>query len=79
MPAIGNYVDPSEYYELAAEHIASRYGNPLIVNGNADLIRALVAGIPNDVLDSIEAEPDAWARRVAEYCYAMAMQACPEY
>jgi hypothetical protein len=63
----------TDYYELTAEHVARRYGNSLITNGNANLIRALVGGIPDDTLCEIESDIPAWERRVAEYCYGIAM------
>jgi hypothetical protein len=70
----GVYVDPSEYYEAAAEHCAQQgysYSNPM-------LVRALVR-LPDETYEAIEADPDAFARRVADYAYGAAMAGSPDY
>ena len=62
----GVYVDPSEYYEAAAEHCAKMgYSDQM-------LVRALVE-LPEETYANIEANPQDFARRVAEYAYGMAM------
>jgi hypothetical protein len=56
----GTYVDPASHYEAAAEHCAKQgYSDPM-------LVRALL-NLPEEVLESIDANPHEWTQRVSEY------------
>lgn len=63
----GVYVDPAEHYEAAAEFCAKAgYSDPM-------LVRALL-NVPGETMADIEADPEAFKRRVADYAYGIAMQ-----
>ena len=60
----GQYVDPADAYEAAAEYCAKQgYSDPQIVRALLDL--------PAHVFEDIDANPHHWRRRVAEYARGM--------
>ena len=59
-------------YEEAAEFVAHKYGNGLVVNG-VPFVQALV-NISPEVLEFILADPVKWEDRVNDYCYSISME-----
>jgi hypothetical protein len=59
-------------YEEAAEFVANRYGNGLVVNG-VPFVQALV-DISPEVLEFILFDPVKWEDRVNDYCYSISME-----
>ncbi len=68
----GRMRDMAAEYEQAAELFAYRYGNGLIHNG-AFFGTGLI-DLSQELLDLIEANPDAWEARIRDYCRAIAGQ-----
>jgi hypothetical protein len=76
----GIYVDPADYYELAAEFIAKHLGKHAI-SSNAAMdckglvmyLRSSIQYLPNDTWESIESNPHEFCQRVSEYLYGIAM------
>lgn len=66
----GTYVDPATYYEAAAESWATHFGCKF--KGALSLM-LLQAGfsIPQETMDDIECDLDAFAARVDDYLYGM--------
>lgn len=62
----GVYVDPALHYEAAAKYCARMgYSDPMLVHALLDIHQC--------VLDDIDANPQDWKQRVAEYAYALSM------
>lgn len=81
----GTYVDPAINYENTAEAWAKHLDQPF--PGNADpyqltmcfgLLHALFRDVNQQTIDDIEADPDAFAARVAAYRHNMAMEKVAE-
>lgn len=62
----------ADYYEATAQYCATAgYTDPM-------LVRALL-DVPAETMEEIEADPQAFKERVADYAYGMAMEKIPEY
>ena len=66
----GKPIDFSACYEQLAEATARRYGNDLLWNNTADLLRVSFTCYP-EVFDDIDADPAAWKARVNDYLYGL--------
>jgi len=75
---IGQFVNPADYYEWAAEFIASMGNHRCIERRHADLtvdlLEALVWYLPADTWDSIRNDPIAFVDRCNDYSYGHIMR-----
>lgn len=66
----GTYVDPATYYEAAAESWATHFGCKFNGTLSFMLLQARFR-MPQETMDDIECDLDAFAARVDDYLYGM--------
>ncbi|NBW19519.1 MAG: hypothetical protein EBR82_67250 [Caulobacteraceae bacterium] len=75
---IGQFVDPADYYEWAAEFIASTGNYQRIERRHAELtigsLEARVWYLPADTWDAIRNDPIAFVDRCNDYSYGYTMR-----
>jgi len=79
----GTYVDPAINYENTAEAWARHLDKPFDAHGREfemclGLLQALFYDVYPETIEFIEADPDAFADRVAAYLHNMAMEKVAE-
>lgn len=75
----GNYVDPAINYEQTAQAWANRLEKPFSTDSekmrlDLQILEALFYDVYPETIDYIEADPSAFAERVAAYRHNVAMQ-----